>query len=320
MALLGIDVSHFQGAIDWPRTGVAFAFAKATEGSTFRDGRFAANIAGMRAAGIVPGAYHFLTGGNPAAQADSFCQATPSDVIHALDVEASSLDVAGWVKQYRLHYPTKPLLIYTGRDLWARAGGGSGASFGPLWAAGYLPNRYLPGGSLASVAGQIGDHRGGVPFAGWDHPMFLQFTDAATVPGVSGPVDGDIFYGTRADLDALAQPNLIPAKEPDMDLTTTFALTAGEAADLNSNLPKPQYKEGDTIDVRRALGYGGPGIERLYHHVRMLEAGLSALTTAVNTLAGNDPAAITAAFDAGRASLADELARVRVVVTTDPSA
>ena len=39
----GIDVSHFQGAIDWRRAhadGVAFAFAKATESATFVDPRF----------------------------------------------------------------------------------------------------------------------------------------------------------------------------------------------------------------------------------------------------------------------------------------
>lgn len=61
----GIDVSHHQGAIDWPavaRNGdVHFAYIKATEGGDFKDRAFAANWAGARAAGIVRGAYHFFT-------------------------------------------------------------------------------------------------------------------------------------------------------------------------------------------------------------------------------------------------------------------
>jgi lysozyme len=60
----GIDVSHHQKEIDWPkvaRDDVAFAFIKATEGGDHRDTRFAGNWQEARAAGLKVGAYHFFT-------------------------------------------------------------------------------------------------------------------------------------------------------------------------------------------------------------------------------------------------------------------
>ncbi|MBC7987196.1 MAG: glycoside hydrolase family 25 protein [Sphingomonadaceae bacterium] len=60
----GVDVSHHQGAIDWPavrRAGASFAYIKATEGGDHRDNRFAENWGEARAAGLRRGAYHFFT-------------------------------------------------------------------------------------------------------------------------------------------------------------------------------------------------------------------------------------------------------------------
>ena len=62
--VVGIDVSHHQGRIDWPSVaagGTAFAYVKATEGGTFVDPSFAENWRGARAAGLPTGAYHFFT-------------------------------------------------------------------------------------------------------------------------------------------------------------------------------------------------------------------------------------------------------------------
>ena len=60
----GIDVSHHQGLIDWDAVsnhGVAFAFIKASEGSTFVDPRFNANSSAAHAADIPWAPYHFFT-------------------------------------------------------------------------------------------------------------------------------------------------------------------------------------------------------------------------------------------------------------------
>lgn len=59
----GIDVSHHQGAIDWPAVaadGIRFAYLKATEGTTFTDPRFTDNRAGALAAGLQVGGYHYF--------------------------------------------------------------------------------------------------------------------------------------------------------------------------------------------------------------------------------------------------------------------
>ncbi|MCW5953083.1 MAG: lysozyme, partial [Propionibacteriaceae bacterium] len=60
----GVDVSRYQGEIDWPvlaAQGIEFAFIKATEGSSYVDPRFAANLEGASAAGLRAGAYHFFS-------------------------------------------------------------------------------------------------------------------------------------------------------------------------------------------------------------------------------------------------------------------
>jgi len=78
--LKGIDVSNWQRRVDWrahAERGVAFAFAKATEGDTFVDPWFERNWEGMRENWIVRGAYHFARPGgkNPEEQAMHFLKA-----------------------------------------------------------------------------------------------------------------------------------------------------------------------------------------------------------------------------------------------------
>ena len=63
MSLQGTDVSHYQGDIDWRKVrevGCVFAFAKATEGTTYVGPRFQDNCRGMQEAGLRRGAYHFF--------------------------------------------------------------------------------------------------------------------------------------------------------------------------------------------------------------------------------------------------------------------
>ena len=75
----GIDVSHWQGAIDWTMvaaSGKRFAYIKASESTDFVDPAFLQNRAGARAAGLYVGAYHFAqpsaTAGDAVAEADHF--------------------------------------------------------------------------------------------------------------------------------------------------------------------------------------------------------------------------------------------------------
>src|SRR3954453_19425142 len=67
----GIDVSHWQGQIGWLQVGAAgfdFAFAKATEGTTYTDPTYGTNRSGGGGAGLPLGAYHFA---RPAGTSDA---------------------------------------------------------------------------------------------------------------------------------------------------------------------------------------------------------------------------------------------------------
>ncbi len=68
----GIDVSHWQGTINWTsvkNSGVEFAFMKATQGNGYVDPTFHTNIRNATAAGVLVGPYHFCDvdtdSGNP---------------------------------------------------------------------------------------------------------------------------------------------------------------------------------------------------------------------------------------------------------------
>ncbi|PWU08705.1 MAG: hypothetical protein C5B50_28980 [Verrucomicrobia bacterium] len=59
---LGLDVSSYQGSINWGSvhgSGRSFAYAKATEGTGVTDGYFTANMNNGKGAGMLMGAYHF---------------------------------------------------------------------------------------------------------------------------------------------------------------------------------------------------------------------------------------------------------------------
>ena len=93
-AVQGVDVSEYQGEIDWPalaRQGISFAFVKATEGSGYTDPFFAQNLSGAQAAGLYAGAYHFFSYDSPGqTQAENFIAAvpqTPGALPPVVDVE-----------------------------------------------------------------------------------------------------------------------------------------------------------------------------------------------------------------------------------------
>ncbi|MDD4096568.1 MAG: GH25 family lysozyme [Oscillospiraceae bacterium] len=80
----GVDVSNYQGEIDWALLGnqdVSFAFIKATEGSTFVDASFSRNWEAAQKTDLRVGAYHFFSYDSPGiTQAENFIRiVTPFD-------------------------------------------------------------------------------------------------------------------------------------------------------------------------------------------------------------------------------------------------
>ncbi len=77
----GVDVSHYQGDIDWQALSVEdidFAFIKATEGSSHIDPRFSENRKNALETRLRVGAYHFFSYDSPGiAQAENFIAHVP---------------------------------------------------------------------------------------------------------------------------------------------------------------------------------------------------------------------------------------------------
>ena len=80
LGLFGIDISHWQGEIDWSKpivgannSDIDFVIVKATQGAKYIDSQFENNWKGAQKAGKKVGAYHFyIYDDDPEAQADIF--------------------------------------------------------------------------------------------------------------------------------------------------------------------------------------------------------------------------------------------------------
>ncbi|WP_430393205.1 GH25 family lysozyme [Actinacidiphila reveromycinica] len=203
----GIDVSHYQGSINWSSVkaaGIQFAYIKATEGTTYTDPNFSANYLNAYNAKVIRGAYHFahpdLSSG--AAQATYFAahggawSADNLTLPGMLDLEGgcygkTAAAMQSWILDFYNTYKAKTsrdVVIYTSASWWNTCTGGwSGMSAkSPLWVAHWT--------TAASPT-----IPSGFPF--W---TFWQYTDAGAVSGVSGAVDRDRFSGSSARLLALA--------------------------------------------------------------------------------------------------------------------
>jgi len=198
----GIDVSHWQGTIDWAMVraaGKRFAFIKATQHTTFVDSMYGTNRSQAKAAGLLVGAYHFadpdLTPGDAAAEADHFvdiAQIASGELRPVLDLEQtgglSATDLQAWVQTYvsRIYSRTgSRAIIYVSPAFWTRYMGDTGwfaaNGYDVLWIAHWTtaPSPTVP---AANWGGR-----------GW---TFWQYTSDGSVPGISGRVDLDRYHGT----------------------------------------------------------------------------------------------------------------------------
>lgn len=199
---LGIDVSRYQGAIDWPKVyaaGIRFAFARASYGAGTPDPKYAVNVRRACRAGLVVGAYHFLVHGSPEAQADYFMSRIhdPSGLLVAVDVEEEGsptiADVRAFVARWRTKHPAHKVFVYTNPNTWRyRLGNPAGAALGPLWLAHWVGGTGSPGALYRSVPSSYWTPGLG----GWAAATLLQFTSKASVAGITGNVDADAYRGT----------------------------------------------------------------------------------------------------------------------------
>jgi GH25 family lysozyme M1 (1,4-beta-N-acetylmuramidase) len=203
----GLDVSNFQGTINWAKVakaGYRFAFGKATEGTNYNDKTYTANRNGSEAAGLVFGAYHFArpSGANVAAatasaikQANHFLVVAgpqPGELPPVLDLEKTgSLSRArllawtlAWLGQIYARTGVQPFL-YTSPLFWKNSLGNSTAA--------------AAAGTGLWVAHWTSSGKPTVPAQNWNGSgwKFWQWTNCVSVPGIKHCSDGDRMNGTK---------------------------------------------------------------------------------------------------------------------------
>lgn len=193
--VLGIDVSHHQGQINWALVSdddIRFAYIKATEGSDFKDTRFLENWRGAREAGLRIGAYHYFSFCSAgAAQAEHFLATVPqgeATLPPALDLELGSScratpgrdeirkELFAWLALVEQRTGLRPVLYLTEESLEAlveQADFQGHPEKGPrLWYRSLLSEPSLP-----------------FPVE-W---TFWQHHSRGRIAGIEGPVDLDVF-------------------------------------------------------------------------------------------------------------------------------
>lgn len=197
----GIDISHYQGDIDWDqlqnamieKCPIRFIVMKATEGSSKIDPSFKYNFKQALEYGYIRGAYHFWSNHSSARQqAYFFLNNVPlesGDLPPVLDVEHKpkdksvedfQQDILTWLHTVEDRYHVKPI-IYTYYKFKKQYLDTPVFDDYPYWIAHYYVDKI--------------EYQGEWKF--WQH------TDAGKLPGIKGYVDFNIYNGSFYDLKRL---------------------------------------------------------------------------------------------------------------------
>jgi len=216
-----VDVSHHNGAIDWPAVagaGIALAFIKATQGVGFVDPTFERNRNAAVAAGILAVPYHFLDTSDPDQQAGHFLDVTNIDSAQPamLDWEtAATLSAVVAIGRAVADRSGRDPVLYYGFAQLREAS--PDLSRWPLmlpeYPRGTTPGHYL---SLVQRPPRLPPGRPSAWSGGARPYDFHQYTPAGRVAGLATPVDRSVWVGTLADLKAWYATGALPAvPEPD---------------------------------------------------------------------------------------------------------
>ena len=196
MPVQGIDVSNWQGNIEWERVraaGTDFVFIKATEGGDYLDPKFHRNWQGAKRVGIPRGAYHMVYWCRPAhEQALWFVLNVPNEpdaLPPVLDLEWNGHSrncpkkiparlarekISILLEAMERHTGKRPI-IYTDITFHREVMEGHFRGYN-YW--------------LRSVAAEPHRRYRNRPW------LFWQFSTTGHVPGIKGPVDRNTFNGS----------------------------------------------------------------------------------------------------------------------------
>lgn len=221
----GIDVSKYQGKINWAKVAkngkTKFVYIKATEGTSIKDPQYKSNLEGARKAGLKVGSYHLYSSKTSAYdQFANFKSVVPKkkqDLIPVLDIEghhSGRLYMARVDKLLELmerEYGVRPI-IYTSEALYVRHFSGAKYKKYKFFIANYK-------------------RKPSVPYTLWQH------TEKGSVAGISGYVDLDKFHPKSGMNDILLPSKRKKSAEADAKVetkTTPAADTTAKAKDTIS--------------------------------------------------------------------------------------
>jgi len=204
--IVGVDISQFQGQVDWNtlKNNTNFVMIRSSYGVGYFDQWFGNNIQQVRQTSLPHGFYHYAYPEYNSAidEANWFMKAInglQDGEVLALDFEEQyNGDKVAWCKSFLDHVcaltGVKPL-IYLNQDLASNNDWQSviDAGYG-LWIAAYTydPNKNTFNGGK------------------WQTSVMQQWTDQQTVPGLTGNIDGDVFFGTQDQLKAYGYKTPLP--------------------------------------------------------------------------------------------------------------
>ncbi len=184
----GIDVSHYQGNINWRTVAgdrnVSYVYIKATEGMNLVDNMYYQNLRAAHAAGIPVGTYHFFSPtASVTTQINNLISAMPNlreqDLVPMIDVEtigkASAENFRSRLRQFlasvEQKYGVKPI-IYTGTNFYNK------------YLCGYFDDYLF---MIAKYSEGFPELHGNPKFAIW------QYSSTGRVSGIRGYVDQSVF-------------------------------------------------------------------------------------------------------------------------------
>ena len=182
-ASMGIDISHYQGEVDWGKVTAKFVIQKCSQGTSFVDGTYLKNKQGAK--GIQFGSYHFADGGDAQKEVEHFLKTVgeirEGDLL-VLDWEIQHTDTVKWCKSFLdevfKRTGVKPFIYLNSAT--AKAFDWSSCYEYPLWLANYGVND--------------GTFHANPSRGNWPKEVIHQFTSRGTMPGIVGNVDLNIAY------------------------------------------------------------------------------------------------------------------------------
>lgn len=217
--LFGIDVSNYQGSVNWSTVysnGARYGFAKATEGNYFEDGDFVNNMKNGKAAGLQMGAYSYVRPDTDCVSTDvnyfwnfagSYIIDDGKSVSPVCDFEVAGDDCqsseTAWANTWGSYVKAKTSatmkpILYTGAAFacnFIEYNESGGIQLSP-WIANYNGGNLYTGNPWETYD-CCNAWTTGCGSGGW---QFWQVSSTGSIGGVSGACDFDAYVGSASTL------------------------------------------------------------------------------------------------------------------------